>query len=358
MIQAPNHVAGRTLRCFKCLTPFTVPKMAGAPMAQFAPSAPAPMAAFPSSPAAAPAAFPVAPTPPREPEAAPEFELDPVLAGANGAAPGGGGETTSSEELEVLDEVPGAGDSTDELPSTEDVAWEDADAALAEKKKPVVPAGDGSSLLHSCALLQEEAFLLKHNIAFLPPRLMKFSLLNPGSKDVMARGKERFNFMRFLPIIGSFCARVIEFREDDKGPVVFSFRIRKPLLSFTMSYEVFDDQARMLGYFKSKLFANFLTGGGFWLYDAQGQQVAETKNKGFFSMNARCAFFSADGRELGAIVDEVMDTMKKKKFALVFNPGWVLKIADEVQGQPQIKVLLIAAGLALELNKSKAKQIK
>jgi len=34
MIQAPNHVAGRTLRCFKCLTPFTVPKMAGAPMAQ------------------------------------------------------------------------------------------------------------------------------------------------------------------------------------------------------------------------------------------------------------------------------------------------------------------------------------
>jgi hypothetical protein len=61
-IQAPNHVAGRTLRCFKCLTPFTVPK--AAPVVDFTPI-PAPMAVFPDSPPA-----------PKPPEPAPEFELD------------------------------------------------------------------------------------------------------------------------------------------------------------------------------------------------------------------------------------------------------------------------------------------
>jgi hypothetical protein len=118
-IQAPNHVAGRTLRCFKCLTPFTVPNVAAAPVAQFAP---APVAVFPDSPAAAPGPvpigpaavpvpFPAAPKAPPEPEAAPEFELDPLLA-ADNPAPSGEFEEIMPleevEELEVLEEEPPA----------------------------------------------------------------------------------------------------------------------------------------------------------------------------------------------------------------------------------------------------------
>jgi hypothetical protein len=52
------------LRCFKCLTPFTVPK--AAPVADFTPI-PAPIAVFPDNP--------LAPKPPI-PVPAPEFELD------------------------------------------------------------------------------------------------------------------------------------------------------------------------------------------------------------------------------------------------------------------------------------------
>jgi hypothetical protein len=354
LIQAPDHVAGRTLRCFKCMTPFNVPKLnmaPVAPMAMFAPSTPvpAPMAVLPSSPP------PAAKAP--QPEAAPEFELDaPLLLDEPAAKGKEAAAEPDIDDLPVLDEPKAGDDAVEELPATDDVAWEEEpkpDAKSKKKKAAAVPAGDGAALFASSALMQEQAYVLKHNISLF--RFYKFSLLRPGSKELLARGKERINFMRAIPVIGSFFARVVEFREEDKGPVLFTLRIRKPFLSFTMNYEVFDEQAKMLGYFKSKIFANILTGGGFWVYDAQGQQVAETKNQGIFSMNARAAFITTDGRELGAIVDETLDTAKKKKFAVVFMPGWVLKVSDEVQEHPPIKILLIAAALAMEIKKSDKK---
>jgi hypothetical protein len=118
-IKAPDHVAGRTLRCFKCLTPFTVPK--AAPVAQFVPSlaaSPAPMAAFPDSPPAA--------TPP-EPVAAPEFELTPEPAG----------EELMIGDLDVIEEVPNT-DTGEELVDLDEILMEEEEPPAeppAKKKK-------------------------------------------------------------------------------------------------------------------------------------------------------------------------------------------------------------------------------
>lgn len=131
-ISAPDHVAGRTLRCFKCLNPFVVPNVAptpapAAPMAQLAPSysAPAPIAppvampepfSIPSAPepmlaglsapepmTAGPAASEAPAFEPAAPDPGNPFELAPP---ANGEA------AAISPPLE-------------ELPSTQDLPMED-----------------------------------------------------------------------------------------------------------------------------------------------------------------------------------------------------------------------------------------
>jgi hypothetical protein len=113
-IKAPDHVQGRTLRCFKCLTPFTVPK--AAPMAQpaFGPAtSPAPLAMFPNSPP--PAAKPPEPVP------APEFELTPEP-----------GKELMIGDLDVIEEVPNS-DTGEELV--------DLDEILMEEEPPPEPKG-------------------------------------------------------------------------------------------------------------------------------------------------------------------------------------------------------------------------
>lgn len=102
-IQAPDHVAGRTLRCFKCLTPFTVGPKPAAPMATFAP---APVAAFAPPP---PAAVPEVPMPPPPPEVeeAPEFEIneEPLLLESEptGASEAGGDDILPLEDMEDIE---------------------------------------------------------------------------------------------------------------------------------------------------------------------------------------------------------------------------------------------------------------
>ncbi|MBY0526653.1 MAG: hypothetical protein K2R98_24870 [Gemmataceae bacterium] len=117
-LKAGDHLAGRTLRCNKCLSDFTVPN-APAPVAQFAPSFAPPMAAPPP-----PAELPAMPM-----EEAPEFELTedvvemPMMEEENLEV------MEEVENLEVMEEVGFEEDTSqfppnqDDLPPTEDFNW-------------------------------------------------------------------------------------------------------------------------------------------------------------------------------------------------------------------------------------------
>ncbi|MBL9090728.1 MAG: hypothetical protein JNL96_05860 [Planctomycetaceae bacterium] len=104
--------------------------------------------------------------------------------------------------------------------------------------------------------------------------------------------------------------------------------------------EVRDADGNSLGYFQSKLMT---LGGGFYVYDASGNQFAEVKGnwKGF-----SFKFLAADGREIGT-VDKKWGGLMKEMFTSA--DSYHIQFAPDVTNNPGIAALLLAAGLAIDI---------
>jgi hypothetical protein len=142
----------------------------------------------------------------------------------------------------------------------------------------------------------------------------------------------------------------IQVREAPDSPVLFTVRkLATPWpWQWVSTLQVLDFKKRKVGYFKTKLFS-FM--GGFWLYDADDQQVAELKAK-LSGAKPRLEFLDVEGRVLGHITSEVFDDagQGKKKIKVVWgSPGLTITLDEDLRDHLPTKVLLLAATLAMEL---------
>lgn len=130
----------------------------------------------------------------------------------------------------------------------------------------------------------------------------------------------------------------VEIRETDDGPAVLS--IHRGFSFLRPTIEVQDGSGQVIGSFKSKLFT---IGGGFYVYDASGNQSAEVKGnwKGFTFQ-----FLASDGRELGTVTKKWGGMMKEM---FTSADSYHIQLADDIPTQSALAALLLAAGLAIDI---------
>jgi hypothetical protein len=108
--------------------------------------------------------------------------------------------------------------------------------------------------------------------------------------------------------------------------------------------QILDFRKELVGYFKTKLFSFT---GGFWVYDADDEKVAELRGK--LSLSSRhLDFISVEGHELGCITSV-------KKGGIWSTPGLAIALTDEARDDLKTKVLLLAATMAMGLGGAGAK---
>jgi uncharacterized protein YxjI len=130
----------------------------------------------------------------------------------------------------------------------------------------------------------------------------------------------------------------VEIREREDGPVQLSLHRGFTLLRAKVS--VRDGDGQELGLLKAKLFS---LGGGFFVYGKTGEQVAQVKGdwKGW-----NFKFLSASGKELGTITKKWAG-IGKELFTSADN--YIISLSDDLQQNPTIVALLLAAGLAIDV---------
>jgi uncharacterized protein YxjI len=222
------------------------------------------------------------------------------------------------------------------------------------KEKPEYPPGE---LWAKSEMLKHNRFMVKAKFSFVGA---KFKITNPDTKDELGMANERIGFLTLMlrglnvgPVrFKDWMPTVVEVREEEGGPILFTVRRPVQLFKFVTTVQIWDDQGEMVGYFRTKLFSFF---GGFWVYDANDEQVAEVKVK-VTRYGPRIDFLAADGRELAYISSEGNEAAAKAAktgkigVSVVWGTaGLTITLAEEMQDQTQMKVLLLATTLAMEL---------
>jgi hypothetical protein len=220
-------------------------------------------------------------------------------------------------------------------------------------KLAISPAGEsGDEPTASAEPSWRECPLLKHPRIIVRPRgglSANFDLLDAENKQQLGLAEARAGvFVALLRGLagGAVMARRrlstrIEVRETEGGPVVFSVRWAASPLSGTVRGKVHAGDGELLGQFREKVSALL---GGFWVFDASDEQLAEVKFK--FGLPPRMYLETPSGREFGKVtpggVVEAAGDRAGEKLGLTVTP---LKDAAE---RPEIKALLLGVALAME----------
>ena len=234
------------------------------------------------------------------------------------------------DDLEIV--RPGAGTATDGLVRT----W--ATSALGQRER----------LLVTRASVFQLSSLIYRDFNILDPETKQpigVASDNPGTLVQCLRCLSfgRFSLRNFLPTN-------LEVREDEKGPLLFRVRRAPQWFKFFVTVEIYDGTGRLLGYFKNKLFALF---GGFWVYDADDNKVAELKFQ--MGLPPKMMFVTAAGDALGSVYPEgARAAIEQGKVSTVVTlgraPGLDLKISDRMKDDPAARLLMLAAVLAMQFS--------
>jgi len=188
--------------------------------------------------------------------------------------------------------------------------------------------------------------LLDHNVFFIKERVavMKladtYDILDPETQEPMGIAKEEpgggITFLRLLINKRLLPTRVNVY--DHENPDVPLFSMRRGVALFRAKVSIYDADGHYTGYFKSRAWKP-----GFWVYDASDQQVADVTGdwKGW-----NFTFTTEAGQQLGT-VSKKWAGVAKEFFTSADN--YVISIDDSVQSQQAAKVLLLAAGLAVDI---------
>lgn len=189
-------------------------------------------------------------------------------------------------------------------------------------------------------MLDRKTFLVKERVGFLK-FVDTYDIHDPATGAQIGIARESISPLlkvarllvnkRLLPTL-------VEIRERDEGPVLFS--IRKGAAVFRSHVIVRDRVGNEVGRFKSKLFS---VGGGFLVLDTLDNPVAEIRGdwKGW-----HFRFLAADGTELGTV---------SKKWAglgqelLTSADNYMIALDQSRTLPPDTTTLLLAAGLAIDI---------
>ena len=186
-------------------------------------------------------------------------------------------------------------------------------------------------------LLGRKTYFVRERVA-----LMKladtYDILDPETGLQLGLAKEEPpTWAKYLRLVVNkhFLPTTVNVYEQEGQPPVFS--IRKSPSFLRSNVTVMDANGILVGRFKSKTFS---IGTGFWVLDAQDQQVAEIKGdwKGW---NFR--FLDSGGRELGTVTKKWAG-VGKELFTSADN--YVIALSDAA---PSRALLLLAAGLAIDV---------
>ncbi|MDU0369703.1 phospholipid scramblase-related protein [Hymenobacter endophyticus] len=116
-------------------------------------------------------------------------------------------------------------------------------------------------------------------------------------------------------------------------------RIQRGWTLLRSKVAIIDAHGQPIGYFKSKLFS---FNGGFYVFNAQDEQVAEVKGSW---KNWDFKFLSTSGQELG-VVTKKWAGLGRELFTTADN--YLISIQDMGEQQAASNALLLAAGLAID----------
>lgn len=187
-------------------------------------------------------------------------------------------------------------------------------------------------------MLELQRFFVKQQVSLLKDRA-DYDIFDPETQQQVGAAREAGGFMRILLVLllKSNRPRTIDVR-DQAGTLLFS--IHRPWSFFRTKVRVLDETGQMLGYFKSKILS---LGGGFWVYDSHDTQIAELKGdwKGW-----SFRFLSPDGSELGQIGKKWAGLAKE---LFTSADTYMVSIDESMSGEESIKILLLAASLAVDI---------
>jgi len=188
-------------------------------------------------------------------------------------------------------------------------------------------------------LLERTTFFIKERVAVLK-LTDTYDILDPANGQTIGIAKEEpptwAKFLR-LAVNKHKLPTAINIYEAEGAPPVVS--VRRGFTFLRSKLQVVAG-AKNLGYFKSKLLS---IGGGFMVFDANDQQVAEVKGdwKGW---NFR--FLNKSGREIGTVTKKWAG-LGKELFTSADN--YVISINDPGASNPDTNALLLAAGLSIDV---------
>jgi uncharacterized protein YxjI len=189
-------------------------------------------------------------------------------------------------------------------------------------------------------MLELQRFLIKEQVAFLKT-VDTYDIFNPDTGEQVGLARETpgslVAWLRWF-ISKHLMPTTIEVREIEDESLLFT--IRRPVRFWRQRVEVYDAEDHLVGFFTSKLFT---LGGGFWVYDYQGEPFAEVKGD-WIGWNF--TFLTPDARELG-VVTKKWAGLGKELFTSADN--YIVSIHDDLRNEPIAKMLLLAAALAIDI---------
>ncbi|HTU21602.1 MAG TPA: phospholipid scramblase-related protein [Gemmataceae bacterium] len=189
-------------------------------------------------------------------------------------------------------------------------------------------------------MLNVNTYLVKQQ-AGLFKRMAAYDIFNAETNQQVGSAKEEpstlVNILRFFMDKKKLPTRVVFYEQGNDKPL---FSIYRPFTFFRSTVQVQDSDGQVLGSFKSKMMS---LGGGFWVYDAEGQQYAEVKGdwKGW-----SFKFLTTDGQELGS-VGKKWAGLAKELFTSADN--YVIGLNEAARSKKNSNQLLLAAGLAIDI---------
>jgi uncharacterized protein YxjI len=188
-------------------------------------------------------------------------------------------------------------------------------------------------------LLDRKVFFIKEHVGFLK-LTDTYDILDPETQAKIGLAKEEPHFIvKFLRLLVNkrMMPTTINVYEGESTQALLS--IRRPFTFIRSKVVVRGATGETLGYFKSKLFS---FGGGFWVYDAMDNQVAEVKGdwKGW-----NFKFLGAGGQEMGTVTKKWAG-IGKELFTTADN--YIISVGEGQKLSQAQMSLLLTAGLAID----------
>lgn len=189
-------------------------------------------------------------------------------------------------------------------------------------------------------MLDRRMYFVKERVAFAK-LTDTYDILDPETQQPLGIAKEEpaawAKWLRLLVDKRLLPTTINVYPTEGARP---AFSISKPPSFLRSKVSVNGAEGQRLGYFKSKLFA---LGGGFLVFDAQDQQVADVKGdwKGW-----NFKLLRMDGSEIGTVTKKWAG-IGKELFTSADN--YIVALTDEADRSAASVALLLAAGLAIDI---------